>query len=404
MHNITILTPFVGCAVVLYHVLKNKDNNAKVIFTDNNTRLQGKMYGDAEIISADEARKLYPGAKVVICSPQYVSVIKTQYSNAGFKDIETDCGNLINKEEALSVIDLINQKQILSINSDLANDLTNFFGYINYFLTSSKIKNTHALVIDVVNISISQRCSLRCRDCVANMQYYQNPVDYSLETNIKTFDSFMQRVDFVKDIGIFGGEPFLYGGLAEFIMHTKSQMFADKIGRMTISTNATVIPDKRTREALKSANMLVYIANYGNYSKKINELVAILKADDIFFKLLYEHEWYPVCKIIDGEAVSDSAVWERFAECEVLCRYLQNGKFFYCSFLGAAYNLKAVPENAENYIDLMDESVSKEDIRHYLAVAGGYSGCRWCSGYNFRREPIEKAIQTKIPLPYKKYE
>ena len=412
MHDITILTPFVGCAVVLYHALKNKDNNATIIFTDNSVRLHGKMYGDAEIVSVDEAHKRYLGAKVVICSPPYVSVLKMQYSNAGFEDIETEPGNLINKEDAQSVIDSINLKQILSINPDLSNDLKNFMSYINWYFTSGKMKNANALVIDTLSISISQRCSLRCRDCLACMQYYQSPADYSLEANIKTFDQFMQKVDFVKEFGIFGGEPFLYGDkLAEFIMHAKLQMLAGKIGRMTISTNATIIPDKKTREALKSANVLVNISDYGKYSKKVNELVAILEADDIVFKLLREREWYPMCKIIDGEAVSDSAVQKRFAECEVYCRVLQNGKFFNCSFLAAAYNLKALPGNLENYyVDLMDESVSKEDIRNYLAVVanghlrGWYTGCRWCSGYSFQREPIEKAIQTKFPLSYKKYE
>jgi hypothetical protein len=356
--------------VVLYHVLKSKDNNAAFVFTDNNARLHGKIYGDAEITSIDEARKRYFGAKVVICSPPYVTVLKTQYSNAGFDDIETDPGNLTSKEDAQSAINSINLKQLLSINSDLANDLKIFIRFMNYYLTSAKVKIASALFIDTVSISISQRCNLRCRDCIACMQYYINPVDYSLEANIKTFDSFMQKVDFVKEFGIFGGEPFLYGDkLAEFILHAKSQMLADKIGRITISTNATIIPERKTIEALKSANVLVYISDYGNYSRKFNELTSILEADDISFKLLREREWYPMCKIIDGEVVSDSSAHKRFVECEVYCRCLQNGKFFYCSFLAAAYNLNAVPGNMENYIDLMDESVDKEDIRNYLAVA-----------------------------------
>ena len=42
------------------------------------------------------------------------------------------------------------------------------------------------------------------------MQFYAKPVDEDFDMVIKSFDKFMQTVDFVQEVRLIGGEPLMY--------------------------------------------------------------------------------------------------------------------------------------------------------------------------------------------------
>lgn len=66
-----------------------------------------------------------------------------------------------------------------------------------------------------LELALTTRCSLRCRDCMNLMQYYEMPADVPLKKNKWAIDSFLRCVDAVCDFFVLGGEPFLYAGLKE---------------------------------------------------------------------------------------------------------------------------------------------------------------------------------------------
>jgi hypothetical protein len=243
------------------------------------------------------------------------------------------------------------------------------------------------------------------------MQYYKSPQDYSLESNTETFDIFMEKADYIREFSIIGGEPFLYHRhLPDFLEHINSSVYREKIGRMTMFTNGTIVPDGKILELLRDYRIYMFISDYGVLSRKADELSHIFDNYGIPYKRKRELLWFPINRLVDGEAVTDSEVQQRFEKCEPFCSLLSNGKFFGCLFLGAAYNLKAVPDNKENYIDLLNTTVTKEDIRDYISrkdIAKGkafYPGCRWCSGSDCNATQIEAAVQAREPLPYKRYD
>ena len=47
------------------------------------------------------------------------------------------------------------------------------------------------------------------------MQYYAKPVDEDFEQCIKSIDKFLNTVDYVFEIRVLGGEPFMYKRIYE---------------------------------------------------------------------------------------------------------------------------------------------------------------------------------------------
>jgi hypothetical protein len=422
MNKPVVLTPFVVSSLALYHIFKRNGECERLVFTDNNPRLHGMSYDGAEIISAGEARSKYPDAKIIICAYHHVKSIATQYRRLGFADIETDYGGYFDENAAQTAVQAVDMEQALAVNRDMQNDIEHFAKFWRCDILPDFARTPDAVVIDHVSLSVSQRCTLRCRDCATLMQYYPFPVDYSLESNIATVDRFMEKVDYVRKFGLYGGEPFLYGSrLSEIITHIGENYIQTRegagkhpgrLGMLVVSTNATIVPDVKTLDALRRFDAHINVSDYGRRSSKLSELISVLRAYDISFKRRHDVIWYPMCKITDGEKVSDSEAQERFEKCQSLCNCLCDGKFYYCTFLPSVYHLRAIPYNADNYVDLMDENVTGKDIVNYLgrknvrmsAYGKFFPGCRYCSGCDYGITPVQSALQTSKPLGYRKYE
>ena len=57
---------------------------------------------------------------------------------------------------------------------------------------------------------ITQRCTLKCKLCLAFMPYYENPVDMLFADVEETLKRYFQLVDQVGIFSITGGEPLLH--------------------------------------------------------------------------------------------------------------------------------------------------------------------------------------------------
>ena len=66
---------------------------------------------------------------------------------------------------------------------------------------------------------LTEKCSLKCDGCSNLMQYYAKPIDEDFEQCIKSIDKFLNTVDYVFEIRVLGGEPFMYKRIYEVIEH-----------------------------------------------------------------------------------------------------------------------------------------------------------------------------------------
>lgn len=56
---------------------------------------------------------------------------------------------------------------------------------------------------------VSQRCTLKCKLCLAFIPYYDNPKDVSLEEAKQILDIYFRVVDSVDTFTVTGGEPLM---------------------------------------------------------------------------------------------------------------------------------------------------------------------------------------------------
>jgi len=97
------------------------------------------------------------------------------------------------------------------------------------------------LFLRSVDIIITERCSLKCRDCSNLMQYYKKPKDCNIEELLQSIDVFCDIIDEVNEFRVIGGEPFMN---KEFHLIIKRLIDEPKVHKIVIYTNGTIVPKK----------------------------------------------------------------------------------------------------------------------------------------------------------------
>ena len=92
---------------------------------------------------------------------------------------------------------------------------------------------------------------------------------------------------------------------------------------------------------------------------------------------------------------------------------LLNGKLYTCPFIANAANLKAIPDNKSDYVDLFSEKENlKKKIKRLIYMENFFPACDFCDGRPYDatskkgydgKGMIPAAIQTPDILPYKVY-
>ena len=117
------------------------------------------------------------------------------------------------------------------------------FRYINYELRGKR-------VLYYVEVFLTPRCSLRCTYCAACMPSYTERYDIPFETVEASLRAFLDNIDFIENLRLLGGEPFVYPDLDRVVAYLRTRR--DKIGNIRIVTNGTIVP--QTERLLSALN------------------------------------------------------------------------------------------------------------------------------------------------------
>jgi hypothetical protein len=87
---------------------------------------------------------------------------------------------------------------------------------------------------------------------------------------------------------------------------------------------------------------------------------------------------------------------------------LLHGKLYRCPYSANASNLKAIPIDQTDIVDLTDEKIDKKDLKEQirnLVYGKEYlTACSFCNGRDYKVKRIDAALQTKKPIPFDKIE
>ena len=213
----------------------------------------------------------------------------------------------------------------------------------------------------------------------------------------------MKVVDTIYEFRVVGGEPFINKQIGKVI----NRLLEYKtIKEIVIYTNATIIPKGENFDCLKNDRVFVEITDYGNLSRKKDELIKLLEENNIRYTSIVP-VWTDSGKLRYQNA-SEEELIEKFNNCCMIDKTtILNGKLYRCPFSANAHNLNAIPQNKDDVVDLGDDSKSIDEIK--VAVDQLHrnkkylEACKHCNGRDHLAPKIKPAIQTKKPLSIPKY-
>ncbi len=187
------------------------------------------------------------------------------------------------------------------------------------------------LYVDLVQICLTERCTLKCRDCAHGcFAVGADCEDLSLEMAMKSADSFFGKVDVAREFVLIGGEPLLYKELAEIIGYI-GKKYRSKMSIYSIVTNGTIIPGQDVLDMCREHNVLIRISDYSETLKWI---------EDRQKRLMEKLEENGVSYILEGRSLQwmdygfqtfnrdggENELIKVFDECQTPCREIRGSK------------------------------------------------------------------------------
>lgn len=259
-------------------------------------------------------------------------------------------------------------------------DFCNVGHFMSEWLWSAKRMNC----VFHVDMTITTKCTLNCRHCNLFIPYHKEHVNFSFEEMKRDIDLFFERIDFVTYFGLIGGETFLNPDLQKCIVYL-GENYREKIGRITVVTNGTILPTESLLKTIKKYEMYLSISDYTNvvpYEKKMAQLIE--KAEE--YKLDYFRNpaivWtdfgfpeFPVKR-------SPKQLEEHLKSCRPNWNALHGGKFYYCNVSWCAEQSGHFRLSPEDYIEMEQiDPGDKAACRRIVELSRGTSTfCKICGG------------------------
>jgi len=260
------------------------------------------------------------------------------------------------------------------------------------------------LFLRSVDVVVTERCSLKCRDCSNLMRYYKNPQDTKLEELINEIDRLCFIVDEINEIRILGGEPFMYKDVHLVI---KRLIDEPKVKKIVIYTNGTIIPREEQLENLKSNKVLFIVTNYGDLSRNLDQLTKKISDNGIAFYVQKVGGWTDCSKIKKHNRNNDQQKEIFKMCCAKNTITLSKGKLYRCPYSANAARLNAVPDFKNDSVNIFDEKISivemKKKVKNYLLEKDFLETCDYCNGRTFGDPEIQPAIQQIETNDYQQY-
>jgi hypothetical protein len=256
-----------------------------------------------------------------------------------------------------------------------------------------------------VDLPITMRCSLRCKDCSNLMQYFARPENADFETMRQSLSRLLAAIDVCCEIRILGGEPFVNKELCKYI--TMLEAYSNKYDWITVFTNGTILPDDQMLAVLQNERLLVKISNYGITLQKINALAELFDRYGILYSIGDVTDWQDCGGLRNyGRTNADNECVLK-ACCVGNVPAIVDGKLFRCPYSGNLWNLRGIPNNAHEFVDLLNGNFSDNDIRKNvskLLTANTLKACNFCGGRPLDgSNAIPAARQADKPLAYTLY-
>lgn len=378
-----------------------KEKNIRVDFiTDSDPRKLDANFENINTLEKSKLSELDKNTHFFVTAPFPEGIISS-ISELGFKNIYSsiELFEKSNFEEISNKLfkqrDFRGNKHVLKVRRNV--------DFYNETCKKHLYKNNDLLKINTLDVQITEKCSLKCKDCSNLMQYYEKPQDSQTEILLRSIDRFVSSIDTLEEFRVLGGDPFMNKEMHKIVRKLSTY---DKVKKIAVYTNARIVPKGENLECLKHEKVLVDITNYGETTSTAHEkVIEKLTNEKIAFSTNRCVTWQDCGRILPNRGKNDEELGIQFMNC---CNRdlisLLHGKLYRCPFSANAANLKAIPINSKDEVNLIDEDISIKDLREQIKNLyldkKFLTACNNCNGRDFNSVNIESAIQTKEPLKF----
>ncbi len=250
----------------------------------------------------------------------------------------------------------------------------------------------HHFCLPQIGFSLTTRCTLQCRDCIALSPLYDEPGrardfvhrETSFADYRKELDLLAASVDGCKRLFLHGGEPLMNKEIAQIVAYSAQ---CDKIELVELITNGTIVPSPDLLDVLEQYKDKVYLA-INNYSVNpklqsrlhYKEIIEKLNARGIKHPLYSELSWFRQHPLED-QGYTAEQTRRMFADC--WCKHslqILDGILAICPRASIGHLLGIVPTPPEDIIDL--HAPERKDIREELLAfyaKDSFVACGYCA-------------------------
>ena len=331
-------------------------------FCDNEIRKTNKIKFNHKVIYTPDLPKHFPDANFII-GHHTLDDCAEQLSDLGYNNFYSPL-NIFKNYQIDKYTHNISQ-------SYMKKKIENAIKINELYFDTTK---TYIRSIDIV---ITTKCSMKCESCANLMQYYDKATNTDIEI-LKAVKNMRDNVDHISEFRIIGGEPLMNKKWAEITLGIMEEYPNETI---YIYSNATICPSDKQLEMFKGKNLHFYITDYGHLSRNMDNVINALKKNNIPFYRKPAGNWVD-CSQIKKHNRSIDKLKQVFKECCAKQLYtLLNGKLYTCPFIANAANLKAIPDNKADYVDLLSTRIDlKKSIERLVKKKTFFPACDFCDG------------------------
>lgn len=378
-----------GCFVQLAIHALGQRGIIPVCLCDNSRADWGPGTQSVPTLIPTEARTAFPDATVIITTaPGQLEEAYSHVMNVGWTDIH-DCAHLLSSFPYDS--------DSFPFSESWLHFLLDRYFY-EYFLKYQPDR----LILPSIDIVITEKCSLKCRDCANLMQYYTHPRDIDFDTLFASMDVLMRSIDYVFELRVLGGEPFMNKRVHQYIERLRQY---SNYRRIAVYTNATIVPSQHQLRCLSHDDTYIRISYYGCLSRKLALMTEALDTCGVTYQIDVIPGWQECAAIGKRDRTQEDleAVFSNCCANNILT--ILNTRIYQCPFAANAYNIGALPPDVFDSIETVG-SLSREEMRcrlfEMLREKKHITACTYCAGRPNGVAPLPVALQTTLPLHYKR--
>lgn len=261
--------------------------------------------------------------------------------------------------------------------------------FLNVFLPVHLLYKGGILFFPSQNILPSNLCNLNCEMCLNFYPYIKKITCYSLEEVKKDIDYFFFAVDLVLRFEITGGEPFLYKYLIDVLGYIDDQ-YRDRIIRLEVVTNGTVIPSEDLCQFLAQKEIYVILDDYTDslneeFKQNRKTIEERLVKHNVWYRNNKAESWIKLYPVDREEALTLDEKAMLFDRCNNPFSTIEKGCISLCNYNLYAQKAGLVQRNTNDFYDItrFDKSKKAELMEFRLGYSDrGYSElCGNCYGF-----------------------